>query len=213
VNFIIDPSLVLYLPLYKLDGDSFMSQDAYGHLCTVTGASWRSNGRYFDGLDDYTRISHNPIFTFNSVFTVEWWGRIDSYTGNRSGIISKDRNDTNFWDFRPHHSTRINFLYGFTDSVYYDNLADIGDGFHHYVAVINGTDFSFYQDSEWKGNRTLSHTVGDNTQPIYIGVTLNRGDLTSYYLQGLIGEALIYNRVLTPVEIQHNYLATKWRYR
>ena len=52
MNFIFDPSLVLYLPLYQLDGASFVSKDAHGHLCSVTGALWRPNGRWFDGTDD-----------------------------------------------------------------------------------------------------------------------------------------------------------------
>ena len=28
-----------------------------------------------------------------------------------------------------------------------------------------------------------------------------------------IGEVRLYNRRLTPLEVQHNYLATKWRYQ
>ena len=52
MNFVFDPSLVLYLPLYEMDGASFASRDAYGHRCTVTGALWRPNGRYFDAVND-----------------------------------------------------------------------------------------------------------------------------------------------------------------
>ena len=55
MNFIFDPSLVLYLPLHQRDGSSFMSKDAYGHVCTVTGAVWTPEGRLFDGVDDYIR--------------------------------------------------------------------------------------------------------------------------------------------------------------
>ena len=32
MEFIVDPYLVLHLPLSELDGKSFMSRDAYGHL-------------------------------------------------------------------------------------------------------------------------------------------------------------------------------------
>ena len=56
MDFIFDPSLVLYLPLYELDGASFMSKDAYGHLCTVTGATWTPRGRSFDGTDDHIAL-------------------------------------------------------------------------------------------------------------------------------------------------------------
>jgi len=50
-DFIFDPSLVLYLPLYQLDGWAFMSRDAYGHLCSVTGAKWTPQGRDLDEQD------------------------------------------------------------------------------------------------------------------------------------------------------------------
>jgi len=57
MNFVFDPSLELYLPLYELDGSSFMSKDACGHICLVTGALWGSQGRTFDGGDDYIDIT------------------------------------------------------------------------------------------------------------------------------------------------------------
>src|SRR3990167_5915362 len=60
-EFGLDPSLVLYLPLWKKDGSSFMSDDAYGHLATVTGATWGSQGRTFDGVDDL--IEANTVTT------------------------------------------------------------------------------------------------------------------------------------------------------
>jgi len=34
-----------------------------------------------------------------------------------------------------------------------------------------------------------------------------------WYLDGLLGELRLYNRGLTPLEIQHNYSATNWRYK
>ncbi|GAI13447.1 unnamed protein product, partial [marine sediment metagenome] len=35
---------------------------------------------------------------------------------------------------------------------------------------------------------------------------------TWHAFDGVLGEAVIYSRILTPQEIQHNYEATKWRY-
>ena len=55
-RFLLDPSLVLYLPLYQLDGASFMSRDAYGHLGVNYGSTWTPQGRSFDGVDDYVIV-------------------------------------------------------------------------------------------------------------------------------------------------------------
>ncbi len=73
MNFIFDPSLALYLPLYKRDGTSFMSDEAYGHLATVTGAIWTPQGRYFDGVDDYLRIPDAPSLDLTGEMTILAW--------------------------------------------------------------------------------------------------------------------------------------------
>ena len=33
MDYIFDSSVALYLPLCELDGTSFQSKDAYGHMC------------------------------------------------------------------------------------------------------------------------------------------------------------------------------------
>ncbi len=44
-----------------------------------------------------------------------------------------------------------------------------------------------------------------------IGIAKVPGDTATF--AGVVGEVLIYNRLLTDGEIMQNYLATKWRYR
>src|SRR3990167_7681164 len=84
-DFIYDSSLVLYLPLWKLDGSSFMSKDAYGHLCTVTGATWSKQGRIVDGTDDKLALSDtdasSPLNFTTSDFTLEMWLKFDDLDG------------------------------------------------------------------------------------------------------------------------------------
>ncbi len=73
-DFIFDPYLKLYLPLYELDGASFMSRDAYGHLCTVTGAFWTPRGYSFDGGRDYINAGSHSVFTLGTLdWTFEFW--------------------------------------------------------------------------------------------------------------------------------------------
>ena len=63
-SFILDPTLRLYLPLWKLDGASFASRDAYGHLCTPVGAFWTPQGYDFDGVDDKITVTHHASLDF-----------------------------------------------------------------------------------------------------------------------------------------------------
>ena len=75
-----DPSLVLDLPLYELDGASFMSKDTYGHLCTVTNTLWRLDGRHFAGAD-FINCGTGPSLAPSNALTIEGWFYIDPAGG------------------------------------------------------------------------------------------------------------------------------------
>ena len=91
MDFIFDPSLVLYLPLYELDGASFISKDANGHLCTVTGALWRPNGHYFDGTDDKIDCGAGTNLAVANEITIEAWINPESLgEGSAGRILSKN---------------------------------------------------------------------------------------------------------------------------
>ena len=221
-DFIYDPSLVLYLPLYRLDGASFISRDAYGHLCTVTGALWTPQGRSFNGVDDYINcgklasLNNLSAFTLIAYIYPKTAGELDSgrifhkaLDNNTSGwrwncaSISKDLY------FSVDYATtvlvsrsKINFI---TFNAW-NLVALTWDGsvtaanVHQYC---NGVESSSYQtQTDGAGAR-----VTDAGSDLLLG---NTPDTTKSY-DGIIGEVPIYNRVLTVAEIQNNYPATKWR--
>jgi hypothetical protein len=60
---IYDPSLVLYLPFadHDMAGSTIISKDLNAHSCTVTGATWGSQGRSFDSTyDDFISVPDSP---------------------------------------------------------------------------------------------------------------------------------------------------------
>jgi hypothetical protein len=75
-----------------------------------------------------------------------------------------------------------------------------------------GADVKLYLDAnedasdDWPATSTLVSVNND----VYLGI---REFVLSNDLNGLMGEAIIYKRALSPVELQNIYLATKWRYR
>ena len=224
-DFIFDPSLVLYLPLYELDGASFMSKDSHGHLCTVTGAVWRPNGRYFDGVDDYIQISNPPVTT-NQQGTISVWLNKDATS--RQCFMCYGKPDTASID-------AMRFYIDANDDVYYDvyqsgvntmclDSADnvITSGRWHLVTFTSdGSTIKAYVDGVEKA---LTASVGTNTGLWFADVQVEPADTIvfgGYYrlgalvedYAGYIGEIRVYRRALTPQEVEHNYLATKWRYR
>ena len=226
MDIIRDPSLVLDLPLYKLDGTKFKSQDAYGHLCTVTDATWGIQGRTFDGTGDG--------ITLPSPF-----GDID-FKGQALSVgiwINFDVDDTQerFFGMKPTTATNFGFqIIRFPSTWVLFLRAD--DNTTGRAGV--RTDDGLLTKEVWRQifvTYSGSGTPDTNTVLIYLNGavitdtsialgtaaweaannTIFIGDFSTQAndLEGKVGEVWVYNRVLTPQEIQRNFLATKWRYR
>lgn len=224
MDFVFDPSLVLYLPLYQLDGASFVSKDAHGHLCSVTGALWRPNGRYFDGTDDYMSIpDHNSLDFGTGDFSCETWvdtADISSGAGASCFFLNKERNAGNYQGFGARFAVADGYLHAYItgDDGNFVAISHAKDyratGRHHFFMVVDrssASGFKLFMDAEEvaSGDPTSITTI-TNTALLYIGVYR---DGSSHPYSGIIGEVRIYSRAFAPPEIQCNYLATKWRYR
>ncbi len=213
-DFIFDPSLVLYLPLCLQDGVSFADRSARGYPCAVTGALWRPSGRYFDGVDDFVDGSWSITLT---AMTFEAWVYPESYpsSGDENTIMAL-RSDTAT-------AIRLCVLEGATDIAWFWGYNTGGTGcgnnstvgiplneWTHILATLDSSDSKVYVNGiDYSGTPTpLSGNL--RSHPNF---RIGRGAANNYPWKGAIGEVRIYNRVLSALEAQHNYLATKWRYR
>jgi hypothetical protein len=215
VNFILDPSLVLYLPLYELNGASFVSKDAYGHLCTVTGALWRLQGRYFDGSDD--RIEADEQLVSAYPFTLCGWIKADSSntTANNTLLCLADKDDSaRYYNIGVLLTSGKAYIFARNSTAVQlkEGTTDCFDAWYFITGVFTSATLrDIYVNETNEGTGATSVTYSTEVDRLSVG---RMGDSTpSDYAKGLIGEVLVYNRALTPLEIQHNYLATKWRYR
>ena len=212
MNFVFDPSLVLYLPLFKAEGGAFKTKDSCGHQAAVNGALWRPDGRYFDGIDDKINLPDVEPLSPTSQITLEAWFNPARTTGaNR--VISKFPNDYQGWSM--YHGTTIGFqLYtgaslGSTNS---QANSITQDTWHHAVCTYDGFWMTVFINANVSGapQARTGLIVYTALQPA-IGADNGAGDVQ--FFKGVIGEVRIYSRALTPLEIQQNYLATKWRYQ
>jgi len=208
-DFIRDPSIVLDLPLYKLDGASIMSKDAYGHLCTVTGALWRPNGRLFDGSDDWINCG-NAARLNPGLMTIEAWINLESLIADYVAIVDRVTQPCYQLLLNASEQPCIFFNVGGWKTVTGSALNI--DQWYHLVATHDGVNIRLYVDAvEQTPATAAAGTIASGVANTTIGAAGDAGD--SRRFPGSIGEIRIYNRALTPLEIQHNYLATKWRYR
>ncbi len=212
-NFRYDPSLVLYLPFYELDGDSFASRDAYRHVATVIGAVWGLQGRSFDPVDDRItiRLTDTSLAFTTKDFTVIGWLKLNA-TNTLANVFCWVPSVGNNVQFCLNDGTGNIGIYGETGWVFQKAWAPAVEQFYHcaftrasnvWRAFIN----SIQQGTDTTDTRTLggpvsgAYTIGNepgNTQP----------------LNGLFGELLIHlDKGFTPLEVQGSYEDSKWRYR
>ena len=212
-GFIYDPSLVLYLPLHQLDGSFFMERSHYGHLCTVYGATWGTQGRTFDGIDDYVKIAAESVMNFTSGdFSISIWVKPTANDVIQC-IFSRGLYDTDgyLWTLQPTGYTHFYTCQsGISQATYSTNTAIVAGAWHHLTVVRSGATVTIYKAGV---NITLSHATHidpvTSARQVKIGV---RDDL-AWDFTGIMGGAWACNRTTTIAEIQNNYLATKWRYK
>ena len=209
-----DPYCKLYLPLWKLDGDSFMSKDAYGHLCTRYGtgtpppAHWTPQGWAFDGVDDYVDIADSLSLGVKYV-TIEVWLRWDN-TGaaSRPYIVDGRAHKYAIYIDKPYEVNFAIMAGGGWRGEPGTNIPEVADGnCHHIVGTYDGSNLKIYFDSLLKQTTPYSGTIDVGPGIARIGCYTPGG--ADYMIKGLIGEVLIYSRALTPQEILDHYIIGK----
>ncbi|MFC1914369.1 LamG domain-containing protein [Chloroflexota bacterium] len=192
-----------------------MSRDAYGHLCTVTGALWRPYGRYFDGADDGINCGNSPALGFGTGdFTLEVWVYCNGYVNNGSthnGIVVRGTltaGNTGMYGIYLLNTNKPKFSIDTDVNSAMATVHDISGGWHHLIGLRNGSAIALYVDTVQDGMGTNSGSTDSS-----LDLVLGRDTGVYRYFDGTIGEVRISNRALNPQEIQRNYLSTKWRYR
>jgi len=206
-----DPGCVLHLPLHRLDVASFMSKDAYGHLGTVTGALWTPRGRSFDGTDDYINCGRDSRLNVANL-TIDAWIYLElaPTSGAWRTIISKDYRE---YEFTVGYAATDDYhLYLFlgdgTNYDLYNSLYDILlNTWYQACVTTDGTNVKFYANGALVKTLPQLKAIGVRDTDLMVGKRSPSGEIYG----GIIGGVSIHNRALTPIEIQHRYLATKRR--
>ena len=178
---------------------------------TIFEATWSSdesrNVLGFDGVNDYVSIPHDESLNITEELTLEVWIKPENMTGSGwNEIISKGSN----YVYHLFYNDEINKLsmgIRIGGKVYFVDTSYIPDGlWHHLVGTYKSGEFKIYFDGVLNKSRT--DTIGSidtNNEPLNIGNLQNIDNVSTAHWHGSVGEIRIYNRILTPDEINAHF--------
>ena len=214
INMITDPGLVLYMPLYRVDGASVMSSDAYGWQGNATGAQWQPDGRAFDGIDDYIALPDN-LLAGASRWTIMLWLKAYDITTNNLSPIGGSLGEWNAIPHLRHVNSKYQISVLHSSEFIVQNKSVSGDvlldQWENVCFLYDGFDCLFYRSGILTD--MLSALDGKSLDNSTINSRLGGGHNTSSKAySGTMGEVLIFNRTLTSQEVQQIYHITRWKY-
>jgi hypothetical protein len=206
-----DKSLVLYLPFDEGDGmvttdksDNKNKGDIFGNIKWVNG----KNGKCIEfSSGSYVELKEIPGYDFSEAVTVMAWINTTTVT-TWARIFDKSQWQDNGSDLALSQVTHAPLFEFFVNNTTSQALATtaVDDGKWHFVAGTFGRKtLRIYVDGV-KENEVVSTGSVDiktNDWPIRIGVEANTSKGQPY--TGMIDEVAIFNRELSPEEVQNIY--------
>ena len=186
-----------------------------GTLTNGVGFTTDNSGALtFNGVNQGVLLS-GTNFSLNQM-TISVWNFSSNY--NQNGFMFEKTTNGNV-------NTQYSLFYNSDGTIYYRTyglstrdlalnriMGGVADNrWNNIVATWDGTNKRIYVNGSLKASSAnLTGTVTqNNTGAAYIGIY---GNFAGYPFNGRIAQTKIYNRALTPQEVQENYLASKDRY-
>ena len=212
-----DPSPLDYIAYWKLDELNISADvvdSSNGHTGTpengvdvdavdkaVLNFETNAASRDFDGSDDYIDLNDNAVL-FPSDMTVSFWTKNDVPPQQWDGIICKtdSTNWTKGWGFFYDSSSQIHFFV----QRYNLNYARVSINpleWNHITGTYDGNTLRIYVNGVEGTSDSYSGSINKGRK-LTIGRCGDRDGANSYNIDGKIDDVRIYDRVLTPAEIQ-----------
>ena len=186
---------------------------------SYNGALYQQTGKvdYGLGLDgDNDKVSVNDSASFDGIIasgkiSISIWVKFNNLTGGRFVDKRDDGNNKRQWGFG-YDATNVNFITnddgtaGGWLGVSFPLSGNITTGvWYNIMGVNDGTNVKLYLNGIEKGTDTGNATIFDGNAPIGIGAYIGDGSENSSNLNATIDEAIIWDKDLTPTEVEDVY--------
>jgi hypothetical protein len=188
-------------------GTSVADASGNAHTGAISGATWSTQGKFgnalsFDGVNDWITVNASSLLNLTTAMTLEAWVFPTTTSGVRDILIKEGANADIYnlyarnWRGRP----EVNVLVGGANRVAEGTAAQgpAANVWTHVAGTYDGTTLRLYINGVQVASLNQSGAIATSTGPLRIG----GNSLWGEFFQGRIDEVRIYNRALTPAEIQ-----------
>ena len=191
-----------------------------GTLINGVGYSADNNGSMvFDGVNDQVTISHSSLLAPTSSITLSSWVDTNWQTTNSVRILSKTEGGG--WQLAINDDpagSRVGMTIHIGGSYRYATVpkSTISSGYHNIVGTFDGRLMKLHIDASPVVSIDLGSTLSLTyilNNALVIGAEAGAsGPANTNFINAKISNVQIYNRALSPLEIQQNFEATRGRY-
>lgn len=172
-----------------------------GNNGTINGATWTTSGKYgnalsFNGTNALVTINNAASLQLTSGMTLEGWVYPTTIGNKWRDVIYKG--DNNYYLEGSSNNSRRPALGGTFGTPIYGTAALTANTWTHLAGTYDGATMRLYVNGVQVASRTQTGAIATSTNPLQIG-----GDsIYGQYFAGRIDEVRVYNRALSPAEIQ-----------
>jgi hypothetical protein len=206
---------------YPGSGTTLTDLSGSGNTGTlVNGVVFSGNNKgiqTFDGNNDFSQMlnrtmpatlypfSYNIWFNVSRIHTVSQavLSVLDSSSSSRYWCLAI-LNDTNELFVTRRNTSTVSTTLGY--------IISVGEWYSAHVNFNNTTSVEVFVNGESIFNSTALTAVASSTAANDVLLGVLRTSSPTWYLQGSLGPANLYNRILSAQEIQQNFNATRGRY-
>jgi len=169
----------------------------------LSGLGYFSGGLAFNGAS-YVTIPSSASLTLTTAMTLEAWVLPTTTPRKRSTVIMKEQPGAFVYSLYASSPTRRPFVYINTEANTSGERGVGGswalrrNGWSYFAGTYDGVTLKIYVDGTLVSSQAVAGAIRTSTGPVRIGGNSVWGE----YFQGRIDEVRIYNRALSPAEIQ-----------
>jgi hypothetical protein len=167
----------------------------------------------FDGVNDYVDCGNTASLSAiggTTNITVSGWAYYTAYGGGGQpySVITVKGNPWTWLLENPSNTFRFRITAGAADVNVADTSTHLLNTWYNVVGTYDGSNMRIYVNGVLKNTKAQTGTLATNAVTAKIGTFQG----TNYNLTGRVSNVSIYNKALTPQEIQQNFNATRSRF-